>query len=188
MYIGLHVKYYLFLLDFNEPWILSTGYLKNTQKSNFMKIRPVGAETSRAGGRAEGRTERHHDDGNILFFFFNFANASKTFCYHLTVNHRGCIIKTNHLILFLLRAVRDTQLHCVGRMCACNAMSDVTYKYTYHFAWQGRRPNEIDRKSHSGIFFLTSLHVVPCHRRTAGHVSWFWCVAVQPVKYPSSRV
>ena len=28
MYIGLHVKYTLFLLDFNETWILNTDFRK----------------------------------------------------------------------------------------------------------------------------------------------------------------
>jgi hypothetical protein len=44
MYIGLHVKYPLFLLDFNETWNFLDRFSKNTQLSNFMKIRPVGAE------------------------------------------------------------------------------------------------------------------------------------------------
>jgi len=41
MYIGLHVKYPL-LSDFNETEF-SLPMLKNTQISNFTKIRPVGA-------------------------------------------------------------------------------------------------------------------------------------------------
>ena len=44
MYIGLHVKYPLFLSDFNETVIFSTFFSKNTQISNFMNIRPVRAE------------------------------------------------------------------------------------------------------------------------------------------------
>ena len=47
MYIGLHVKYWLFLLDF-----MSTGFSKNNQISNFMKIRLMGAELLRADGRS----------------------------------------------------------------------------------------------------------------------------------------
>jgi hypothetical protein len=59
MYIGLHVKYPLFLSDFNETWISSTGFQKNTQLANFMKIRPVGAELfMRMDGRAEEQTDR----------------------------------------------------------------------------------------------------------------------------------
>ena len=64
MYIGLHVKYPLFLSDFNGNWIFST-YFRNILKiSNFMKIRPVGVEllfhaVVRMGGR---------DEANIRFF------------------------------------------------------------------------------------------------------------------------
>ena len=50
-----------------------------------------------------------HDEGKF-FFFLNSANTSKTFCCHLTVNHCGCIIKTNHLMLFLLRGDADKSL------------------------------------------------------------------------------
>jgi hypothetical protein len=51
MYIHLHVKYALFLSDFNETLIVSTGFQKNTQRSNFMKFRPVEAELFCADGQ-----------------------------------------------------------------------------------------------------------------------------------------
>jgi hypothetical protein len=44
MYIGLHVKYPLFLSHFDETWIFLYGFSKNTQISNLMKTRQVGAE------------------------------------------------------------------------------------------------------------------------------------------------
>jgi hypothetical protein len=44
MYIGIHVKYPLFLSDCNETWIFSKYCRKNTQISNFMKIRSLGRE------------------------------------------------------------------------------------------------------------------------------------------------
>ena len=47
----LHVKYPLFLSDFNEAWIFSTDFRKNTQIWNVMKIRPLGAD-------ADGQTDR----------------------------------------------------------------------------------------------------------------------------------
>jgi hypothetical protein len=53
MYIGLHVKYPLLLSDFNENWIISTDFSKNTQISNFTKIRPAGAELFDADGRTD---------------------------------------------------------------------------------------------------------------------------------------
>ena len=39
------------MLDFHETWILTTDFSKNTQISNFLKIRPVGAELFHADGQ-----------------------------------------------------------------------------------------------------------------------------------------
>jgi len=47
MLIGLHVKYPLFFTDFNETYL--DRFSKNPQISNFMKIRPVGAELFHKG-------------------------------------------------------------------------------------------------------------------------------------------
>jgi hypothetical protein len=55
MYIGLRVKYPLVLCDLNETWNVSTGFLKNLQKPNFMKIRRVGAELFHADRRRDGQ-------------------------------------------------------------------------------------------------------------------------------------
>jgi len=76
MYTGLHVKYPLFLSDFNNIWILSS-FSKNAQISNFVKICPVEAELFHAG-QTDGaglRTDRH-DEANSSFR--NFANAHKS--------------------------------------------------------------------------------------------------------------
>jgi hypothetical protein len=42
-------------------------FSKNTQISNFMKIRPMGAELLHAGGRADGQT---YDEAVIRFSQF----------------------------------------------------------------------------------------------------------------------
>ena len=61
MYIGVHVKYPSFLSDFNKNSIFSTEFFffANIQISNFMKIRPVGAELF----HTDGQTDRH-DEAN----------------------------------------------------------------------------------------------------------------------------
>ena len=53
MYIGFQVKYALYLSDFNENGIPSIDFRKKTQISNFIKIRPVGAELLHADGRTD---------------------------------------------------------------------------------------------------------------------------------------
>jgi hypothetical protein len=65
MNIGLHIKYPLFFSDFNVTSIFSTYFQKNTEISNFVKIRPVGAELF----HADNRTERH-DEAKIRFAQF----------------------------------------------------------------------------------------------------------------------
>jgi hypothetical protein len=55
-------------------------FSKDTSVSNFMKIRPVGAELFHADGRTDGRTEMT----KLIVAFRNFTNApeSCTFCPH----------------------------------------------------------------------------------------------------------
>jgi hypothetical protein len=50
---GLHVKYLLLLLEFNETWIFSKDYSTNTHILNFMKVLPVGFDLSHADRRDE---------------------------------------------------------------------------------------------------------------------------------------
>jgi hypothetical protein len=45
MHIDFDVKYTLFLPDLNDTWIFLTGFKKYIYITNFMKIRPVGAES-----------------------------------------------------------------------------------------------------------------------------------------------
>ena len=70
MHTGLHIKYRLFLSDFNETWILSTDFRK-ILKIYLMKIPPVGAELFHVDGR------RHMKEP--ISAFRNFVNATKKF-------------------------------------------------------------------------------------------------------------
>ena len=68
MYIGLYVKYLLFLLDFNNFNFLDM-FAKDTQVSNFIKIRPM-------------ETKLYHVDGwtdmtKLTVTFCNFLNGPK---------------------------------------------------------------------------------------------------------------
>jgi len=53
--IGIHVKYPLFLSDFQEINFLN--FRKNTQISNFMKIHSLGAEFFHTDGRTDGQAD-----------------------------------------------------------------------------------------------------------------------------------
>ena len=69
LYIGLHVKFPVFLSDFNETSIFFDRFSKNTQISNFMKIRTAGAQLFHADGQT--------DMTKLIVTFRNFANAPK---------------------------------------------------------------------------------------------------------------
>ena len=62
MYIGLHVKYPLFVSDFERNLDFLENFRKNTQIQIFMKIRRVGAELFEPGGRTD-----RHDEANSRF-------------------------------------------------------------------------------------------------------------------------
>jgi hypothetical protein len=66
MYVYLHVKYPLFLSDFNETWIFPTDFIKIPHILNFMKIRPLGADLF------------HADITKPIVAFHSFVNALKT--------------------------------------------------------------------------------------------------------------
>jgi hypothetical protein len=69
MYIGFHVKYPLFLSDFNEILNFSTVFSKNIQISYFMIIRPLAAELFHA--------EAQTDMTKLTVAIRNYANAPK---------------------------------------------------------------------------------------------------------------
>ena len=69
MFIGLLVKYPLFLSDFNETWIVSR-FSKTAKISNLMKIRPVAAKMF----HANRQTDRHEQANSR---FSQFCEAPK---------------------------------------------------------------------------------------------------------------
>ena len=72
---GLHVRYMLFLTDFNETWFFSKFFSKNTKIQHFMKIRPVGAELWHADGQTDRQTERQVDMTKLIVPLRNFSKA-----------------------------------------------------------------------------------------------------------------
>jgi hypothetical protein len=68
MYIRLHGKYHLFLLDFNQTWIFWIIFEKSSN-IKFHEICPVGAELFHADEQRDGRTDRH-DAANTRFSQF----------------------------------------------------------------------------------------------------------------------
>jgi hypothetical protein len=70
MYIGLYVKYPLFMLDFNETWIL-TDFRKTLKYQISLKSVQWEPSSIRADGRMAGQT----DMTMLTVAFRNFANA-----------------------------------------------------------------------------------------------------------------
>ena len=66
----LYVKWQLILSYFNDTGIFYTYFLKNTQISNFIKIRPTGADLLDADGRTKMT--------KLTVTFLHFSNAPKT--------------------------------------------------------------------------------------------------------------
>ena len=72
MYIGLHVKYSLFLSDFNETWLVLTDFLKNPQISNLVESELLHAGEG-ASRQTDGRTWQLNSG------LLSFVNAPKNF-------------------------------------------------------------------------------------------------------------
>jgi hypothetical protein len=68
MYIGLHIKYRLFLSNFNVTWILLTDFSKILKESNFIKICPAGAKLFHVDRQTMTQ---------LIVTFRNFANMAK---------------------------------------------------------------------------------------------------------------
>ena len=111
MYFGLHVKYPLLLLDFNETWILLDSFSKNTQ-IYFMKIRPVATEL----WVVDSRTDGHEANFAIL--------RTRLECLYLMFTRSA-----DHIIITLQILITDVisrciqhynnQWYCYDIFCAC---------------------------------------------------------------------
>jgi hypothetical protein len=92
MYIGLNVKYMVFLSDLHQPLIFSDIFSKNPQISNFINIRPVGNDLCHVNRRTDRRDEIN---GNFSQFF-NDVNKSQLhdqfFCLTLSVSNPLCFV------------------------------------------------------------------------------------------------
>jgi hypothetical protein len=73
MYIGLHVKYQLLLLDFNQTWNFSTDFRKILKYQISWKSRPVTAVVFHAADRTDGQT----DMTRVISAFHNFCERAK---------------------------------------------------------------------------------------------------------------
>jgi hypothetical protein len=56
MYIGLHVKYFLFLSGFDGSYLGGGGDFEKYSNIKFMKIRPLGAELFHVDGQTDRQT------------------------------------------------------------------------------------------------------------------------------------
>ena len=72
IYISIHVKYPFFLSDFNESWIFSVDFQKNSQVK-FHENLSSGSWVF----HVEGRRDRQTDMTRLTFPFHNFMNVSK---------------------------------------------------------------------------------------------------------------
>jgi len=88
MYSGLHVRYPSFLSDFDEIWIFSTDFLKNTPISSNIKF-----HKNQSSGRQVvpcGRKDRQ-TGMKLIVAFHNSANSPKNRIFHLHSVYVFCI-------------------------------------------------------------------------------------------------
>ena len=76
MYIGLHIKYPLFLSCFNETNFLDR-FSKNNQISNFMIIRPAATELFHTESRTDGQTDGRRNMTKLIVVFYDFSKVPK---------------------------------------------------------------------------------------------------------------
>ena len=122
MYIGLHVQYRLLLSDFNETWIFFDRFSKNTEKSTFMNIRPVGAELS----HADRQTDRWADMTKLNCHFSSFCERTSHF-------NRGSIPKSQLQLLKLRIKTKKMEILAIDYLwIKTNRCSEFQFYWYYY--------------------------------------------------------
>jgi hypothetical protein len=119
----------LFLSDFNETWIVSTDFRKNTEMYNFMKIHLLGAEFFHADFQRD-----KHDEANSCFSQFYLSAKKKQ------NPHRKYLIYNHGFTFEILRLVqimyKNSSSHCVVdmlRLCYVQTNKVTVHSYTLQF-------------------------------------------------------
>jgi len=120
--IGLHVKYPLFLSDFDKNFDFLQLFCINKRIPNFMEIREVGAELYHADGRMGGRTDRR-THSQLIMPLRNFAKAPKI--YFLIFFFLWAEIHINYLGWIMIQ---------IGEGW-CSLLSELCRLYDYVYLW-----------------------------------------------------
>ena len=84
MYIGLHVKYPLFLSDFNETWISSTDFRKKNSNVKFHE-NPTSRSRVIPCGPTDGETDRHYKANSRFSQFCERAQKWREYLFWLGI-------------------------------------------------------------------------------------------------------
>jgi hypothetical protein len=100
--------------DFNQTWIFSTDFWKNTHISNFMRIHPVGAKSFHTEGQMHGQR-----DMMLMITFLQFYEHAKleTMCrlwILSTVAMNFTTVMTNEVCKIILDVQKTLGIHTTG--------------------------------------------------------------------------
>jgi len=130
MYIGLHIKYPLFLSDFNEIWIFSTVFQKLLRyqiKWKFVQSEPKCS--MRTEGRTDGLTDGQTGIKKLLVAFAILWTHLTTVCHETRDNLILCRWgQSAHLFRLIIRLVH--------RFDATNYCENFEYMYHSSSAWR----------------------------------------------------
>jgi hypothetical protein len=126
---SLHVKYPLFLSDFDETWILSTDFRKEFQIKRFIKIHPVGTKLFHADSPTDGEKDRQtdrqrHDEANSRFSQF-FERTYKL--PSLIFPNLEILKKKKETFLIIINCFSSIQYYCI------HSGTSVTWNFMLNF-------------------------------------------------------